>query len=101
MIVYNNTINIDPFIVEAWMQWLLQEHIPEIMALGLFTEWKMFRLLEQDDAEGMTFVIQYYAPSLENYYQFTEEFAPALQQRSFDKWGDRFIAFRTIMEVVH
>ena len=101
MIVYNNTIKIDPFIVEAWLQWLLQEHIPEIMALGLFTEYKMFRLLEQDDAEGMTFVIQYFAPSLENYDQFTEEFAPALQRRSFDKWGDRFIAFRTVMEVVH
>jgi hypothetical protein len=101
MIVYNNTIKIDPFIEEAWLQWLLQEHIPEIMALGLFTEWKMFRLLEQDDTEGMTFVIQYFAPSLENYYLFTEEFAPALQRRSFDKWGDRFIAFRTIMEVVH
>ena len=101
MIVYNNTIKIDQFIEEAWLQWLLQEHIPEIMALGLFTEWKMFRLLEQDDTEGMTFVIQYFAPSLENYYRFTEEFAPALQRRSFDKWGDRFIAFRTVMEVVH
>ena len=101
MIVYNNTIKIAHSIEEPWLLWLLQEHIPEIMALGLFTEWKMFRLLEQDDAEGMTFVIQYFAPSLENYYQFTEEFAPALQKRSFDKWGDRFIAFRTVMEVVH
>ena len=100
MIVYNNTIKIDPFIAESWLQWLLQEHIPEIMALGLFTEWKMFRLLEQDDTEGMTFVIQYFVPSLENYYQFTEEFAPALSRKSFEKWGDRFIAFRTIMEVV-
>jgi hypothetical protein len=101
MIVYNNTINVDPFIAEAWLQWLLQQHIPEIMALGLFTEWKMFRLLEQDDTEGMTFVMQYFAPSLENYYRFIEEFAPVLQKKSFDKWGDRFIAFRTIMEVVH
>jgi len=101
MIVYNNTIKIHPFIEEVWMQWLLQEHIPEIMALELFTEWKMFRLLEQDDTEGMTFVIQFHAPSLENYYRYMEEFVPALKKKAFDKWGDRFIAFRTVMEVVH
>ena len=101
MIVHNITIKIVPEIEEEWIQWQQQEHIPAIMASGQFSQWKMFRLLEQDDTEGMTFVIQYFAPTLENYYRFTEEFAPALQRRSFDKWGDRFIAFRTIMEVVH
>jgi hypothetical protein len=101
MIVFNNTIKIDPFIVEAWMQWLLQEHIPEIMALGLFTEWKMYRLLDQDDSEGMTFVLQYFAPSLENYYTYIGEFAPLLQKRSLEKWGDRFVVFHTVMEAVN
>ena len=101
MIVYNITVKVHPAIDEAWLMWQQQEHIPEIMASGQFFQWKMFRLLDQDDSEGLTFVIQYFAPSLENYYRFTEEFAPALQRRSFDKWGDRFIAFRTIMEVVH
>jgi hypothetical protein len=101
MIVFNNTIKIDPIIAEAWMQWLLQEHIPEIMALGLFTKWKMYRLLEQDDSEGMTFVLQYFALSLENYYTFIEEFAPSLQKRTFGKWGNRFVEFHTVMESVN
>jgi hypothetical protein len=105
MIVYNITIKIDPAIEEAWIQWQQQEHIPDIMASGQFSQWKMFRLLEQDDTEGLTFVIQYFAPSLENYYryieEFIEEFAPLLRQKAFDKWGNRFIAFRTVMEVVN
>jgi hypothetical protein len=61
----------------------------------------MFRLLEQDDTEGLTFVIQYFSPSLENYYRYIEEFAPVLRKKALDKWGARFIAFRTIMEVVN
>lgn len=101
MIVYNITVKIDPAIEEPWIKWQQQEHIPDIMASGQFTQWKMFRLLEQDDTEGMTFVIQYFAPSLENYNKYIEEYATALRQKAFDKWGNRFIAFRTIMEVVN
>ncbi|WP_205513000.1 DUF4286 family protein [Longitalea arenae] len=101
MIAYNITYKVDPAIEEAWLQWQQQQHIPEIMALGLFTAHTMFRLLEQDDSEGMTFVMQFFAPALENYYQFIEEFAPVLNKKAFDRWGDRFIAFRTVMEVVN
>jgi hypothetical protein len=101
MIVYNNTIKVDPAIETAWLQWLQQEHIPDIIASGQFTHWKMFRLLEQDDTDGLTFVIQYFAPTLENYYEYIEEYAPLLQQKAFDKWGDRFIAFHTVMQVVN
>ena len=101
MIVHNITIKIVPDIEEAWIQWQQQEHIPAIMASGQFSQWKMFRLLEQDDSDGLTFVIQYFAPTLENYIRYIEEFAPVLRQKAFDKWGERFIAFNTVMEVVN
>ena len=101
MIVHNITIKIVPDIEEEWIQWQQQEHIPAIMASGQFSQWKMFRLLEQDDADGLTFVIQYFAPTLENYVRYIEEFAPVLRQKAFDKWGERFIAFNTVMEVVN
>ena len=101
MIVYNITVKIDPAIEAAWIQWQQQEHIHDIMASGQFSQWKMFRLLEQDDAEGITFVIQYFAPTLENYIRYIEEFAPVFRQKAFDKWGERFIAFNTVMEVVN
>jgi hypothetical protein len=101
MIVHNITIKIVPDIEEEWIQWQQQEHIPAIMASGQFSQWKMFRLLEQDETDGLTFVIQYFAPTLENYIRYIEEFAPVLRQKAFDKWGERFIAFNTVMEVVN
>ena len=101
MIVYNITIKVHSAIDEAWLLWQQQEHIPEIMASGQFSQGKLFRLLDQDDSEGMTFVIQYFALSLENYVRFIEEFEPVLRKKAYDKWGERFIAFRTVMEVVN
>jgi len=48
MIVYNVTIKVDPQIEKDWIKWQKSENIPEIMATGLFSEYKFYRLLEQD-----------------------------------------------------
>jgi hypothetical protein len=78
-----------------------EEHIPEVISSGQFTEHRFYRLLEQDEAEGITYVVQYFAPSLEHYNQYINESAPLLRQKALKKWGDKFIAFRTIMQVVN
>ncbi len=41
-----------------------QEHIPEIMATGLFHDYRFCRLLEQDDSDGPTYTIQYFTDTL-------------------------------------
>jgi uncharacterized protein DUF4286 len=100
MIVYNITVKIDWAISDEWLLWQQQEHIPEILATHLFDAHKIFRLLDQDDSEGPTFTIQYFTSSIEKYQQYINEFAPALRQKAFSKWGDRFISFHTLMQVV-
>lgn len=100
MIVYNITLKIDPEIEKDWINWQKEEHIPEIMSTKLFSDYKLFRLLEQDETDGITFVIQYFTSSIENYHHYIEEFAPLLRKKSNEKWADRVISFRTIMELV-
>ena len=101
MIVYNITIKIAPAIEEEWVNWQKDEHIPDVMSSGQFTENKFYRLLEQNETDGITYVVQYFASSLENYNQYINDRALQLRQKALDKWGNQFIAFRTVMEVVH
>jgi len=101
MIVYNITIKIDAKIEDDWLAWLKNEHIPEIMATGLFIEYKLFRLLEQEERDGVTYVVQYFAPSLEHYKKYVYEFSQLFQQKTFQKWRDHFVSFRTVMEIVN
>ncbi|HWB94807.1 MAG TPA: DUF4286 family protein [Puia sp.] len=98
MIVYNVTTKVRWDILEAWLTWQLEEHIPAVLATGCFDSHQLFRLLEQDEEEGPTFIVQFNTTSSERYRQFITEYAPALQQAGWDQWGDRFIAFRTVME---
>lgn len=101
MIVYNISIQIDPSIEKEWLQWQKQEHIPEVIASGQFTDHKFYRLLEQDETESIFYVMQFFAASEAHYKKFIQEYAGKIRQKTFDRWGDKFIAFRTVMEVVH
>ena len=37
MFIYNVTIKIQEAIHEPWLQWLKEEHVPEVLASGCFT----------------------------------------------------------------
>lgn len=100
-VVYNVTIKIDTEIESEWLEWITEDHIPEVIATGLFDEYKLFRLLEQDDDEGLTYIIQYFTSSIERYKKYINEFSPMLRSKTFDKWGNRFIAFRSVMQIVN
>ena len=101
MIVYNLSIKVSNEIHDDWVKWQKQEHIPEIMATGYFTDYKFFRLLEHDDSDAIIYIIQYFASSLKEYDAYINEAAPLLSKKAIVKWGDQFIAFRTVMESVN
>ena len=100
MIIYNVSIKINPEIREEWLQWMKEVHIPDVMKTGLFHEHKMSRLLEQDENEGVTFVIQYLCVSMESYNTYREKFALKMQQEVRKKFEGKFVAYRTLMEEV-
>jgi hypothetical protein len=100
MIIFNNTIKVSAEIQHSWLEWMKTVHIPEIMATGLFHDYRICRLLEQDDLDGPTFTVQYFTDTLENYQTYLQEHAARFNQKAFGQFGDRFIAFRTIMQAV-
>lgn len=101
MIIYNVTIKVHESIKADWLQWLKEEHIPDVINTGCFTHAVILRLMEVDETEGPTYAVQYYAESKGLYNNYIENHAPQMRQKGFDKWGDKFIAFRSVMQVVN
>jgi Domain of unknown function (DUF4286) len=99
-IIYNITVKPEQEIAKEFVLWLQEEHLPEILGTGCFTGYKLIRLLEVDDAEGPTYAIQLYADSLDPFYRYRQEFEPLFIKKSFVQWGEQFVSFRTLMEIV-
>lgn len=100
-IVYNTTVKIDPQIEKVWINWQKNVHIPEVMATGLFSDYKFFRLLEQDEVDGITYVTQYFSPSIDHYKKYIDEFAALLNEKALAKWRDQFVSSHSVMKIVN
>ena len=100
MIIYNVTVKVQEHIHNEWLHWLMEIHAPDVMQTECFTDYKIVRLLETDDSEGPTYAIQYNAESKSLYNRYIENHASEMRRRSFEKWGDQFIAFRSVMQIV-
>ncbi len=101
MFIYNVTIKVHETIKEDWLVWLKEEHIPDVINTGCFTHAVILQLMEVDDTEGPTYAVQYYAESKSLYNNYISTHSAQMRQKGFDKWGDQFIAFRSIMQVVN
>ena len=100
MILYNVTVQIDKDIEGEWLEWMKSKHIPDVMTTGQFFESRISRLLNEPDEEVSTYVVQYQAESLAHYNRYINEFAPALRDEFNSRYKDKFVLFRTLMEVV-
>lgn len=99
-VIYNVTVKVSKGIAREWLSWLQEEHVPEVVATGCFSGARVVQLLEIDEDEGPTYAIQYTAPSQEDYERYISDFASGMREKSFEKWGNNFIAFRTVMKVL-
>jgi len=99
MIIYNVTVSVEESIKTDWLNWMNIEHIPEVMATGVFTKAQINRVIIQGDSNN-TFAIAYTCPSMKDLHQYQIKFAPELQQKHIARYGDKAVAFRTIMEVI-
>ncbi|MBL7731191.1 MAG: DUF4286 family protein [Chitinophagaceae bacterium] len=101
MVVYNVTVKVQQAIADHWLAWMKEEHIPDVTGTGCFTHATILRLLEVDDTEGPTYAVQYHGADTGLYNKYITEFADEMRKRATEKWGDKFIAFRTVMQIVH
>ena len=100
MIIYNVTVNIDEAVQKEWLQWMKDVHIPDVMNTGMFLESRMSKIMGHSEG-GVSYSIQYLCESMEKLEQYQNKHATALQKEYTDKYRGKFVAFRTLMEIVH
>ncbi|MBT2562207.1 DUF4286 family protein [Pedobacter sp. ISL-68] len=99
MFLYNVTLILDDAAAEEWLQWMQDVHIPEVMATGMFISNRLLKVVDSPN-EGVTYCAQYVAETLDHYNKYQEIFAPALQAELNERYKNRFVAYRTLMEFV-
>jgi len=100
MILYNVTVNIDHSVHDEWLNWMKEVHIPDVMRTGIFIDSRLLKVLGDEDSGGTTYSVQYTCNSMEDFKRYESEFAPALRREHNDKFRDKFVSFRTLLEII-
>lgn len=99
MYIYNVTISVDKDVAAEWLKWMKAEHIPQVMETGHFTDYKMTKVLNVND-EGETYSIQYSFNTMTDIETYQKEHAPRLQAETKKYYDGKYVAFRTLLEIV-
>ena len=100
MVLYNVTIVLEPSITEDWKTWMMEVHIPDVMATGCFKEYKMSQVKDDRNPDQTTFAVQYLCESHEVLDRYQKQYAPKLQVEHTNRYKGKFGAFRTLLDVI-
>jgi hypothetical protein len=99
MFIYNVTLSVDKSAHDEWLKWMLEEHIPDVMKTKCFVDCRMLKVLNVED-EGVTYSVQYTFLEMSDMEEYQAKHAARLQKEALDKFRDKFVAFRTLLEIV-
>ncbi len=99
-IVYNVTVKILDEILIDWLQWMQEVHIPDVMNTQCFLSYQMNKILHDDGDGGHSYAIQYICESIEELNTYQAKFAKKLQEEHATRYKNKYVAFRTLMEIV-
>jgi hypothetical protein len=100
MILYNVTVNIEKEAEDDWVIWMKKTHIPDVLATGMFSENRFYKILHDSDDGSVNYSVQYFTDSMEKVMEYQNNFAPKLQEDIKLKFQDKFVIFRTLLETV-
>lgn len=101
MLIYNVTAHLEPSVEQKWLKWMKQEHIPEMLGTKKFTETKIFKIITDQDTDGISYAVQYYCDNRKQYESYLKEDAPSLGQKAKDKFGEKILFFRTELQLIY
>ncbi|QLG44851.1 DUF4286 family protein [Costertonia aggregata] len=100
MYIYNVTTNIEESVHDAWLKWMKEIHIPDVLATGKFLNAKMTKVLVEEEMGGTTYSVQFTTVDKETLERYYKEDANRLRTDAQKRFPNKFISFRTELQVI-
>lgn len=99
-ILYNVTVHVENDIVDEWLDWMIQKHIPDVMKTDCFISYQLSKVLHESNDGSVSYAIQYKVDSMKTLHKYQVQYAPQLQKEHSDKFGQKCLAIRTLLELI-
>lgn len=100
MYIYNVTTNVAEDIIDEWLVWMKETHIPAMIGTGCFSGAKLSRVMVQEEMGGKTFSIQYSVKDKETFKGYYTVYAASMNTKVDQKFKGKYVQFQTELEVL-
>lgn len=100
MIQYNVTIKLEQEVEKDWLEYMQEQHIQDVLDTGLFLSCRMSRMISHAEEGEPSYTIQYTLESMAKMHEYQSQHAARLQADHNDRFKNKFVAFRTLMEII-
>ncbi|MBA2500954.1 MAG: DUF4286 family protein [Chitinophagaceae bacterium] len=100
-IIYNITMQVEKQLLDEWLIWIQQEHIPAMMGTGCFIKHQLLKLMSSPENDDPTFAIQYFASTIFKFNQFESQYLDQLLKKISEKWNTGIVFYTTNLEIVN
>lgn len=95
MVVYEVTSRLlTESIEKEWLEWMLDEHIEQVVKTGCFTSADLFK----DTENSLRYTVRYESRDMEDLHRYMLEFAPKLRAEFIKRFDGYVEIKRTIWE---
>ena len=99
MFLYNITVGVDKDIEHEWVRWMKSNYIPRVMRTQLFVDYKLYKVLHDDEESSVSYSVQYFARSLSDVTTYFEKY-PELIEEHRARYHNKHVAFMTLLEEI-
>lgn len=99
MILFNITVNLETSIHAEWLDWMRKDYLPALMETGNFKACKLCRLIDPPN-EGVTYSIQCFCDTLENYKAYKEAHGDRFYRIQAARFPEKQVSFESLMEII-
>jgi len=100
MLLYNITVSIDNDTHEEWIGWVKTTIAPLIMQTGYFVGYEIWKVLLAEETDNTTYAVQFRCTSPKLLNEYVQKVAPKFQAMLDEKYKNKYVIFRTLLEEV-
>ncbi len=93
-------VAIDDEVHDEWLAWMLDHHLPDVVATGCFAQAWACRDEARDEPGRRAYAFTYRALDEAAWTRYAENHAPALQRDHTERFEGRFAASRELLPVL-
>lgn len=99
MLLFNVTVIIEEIEANDWLQWMKDNHIPQLMATECFVSYRLLKIMDSPN-EGISFCVQFIAEDKDHHQTFLDLHEQQFIAEMYAKYPNKLVTFSTLMEFV-